>query len=415
MFVPARPAGRRHADTPRGWAAQSKISLQAFSNIFLFSNEVRKMALQKSEMIVRELLELAHVEVNGKNPWDVQVHNPNFYSRVLQESSLGLGESYMDGSWDCEAIDELIFRILKANLDSKVTGNWRMALQVLKSRVFNLQTRSRALKVGEDVYDLGNDLYCAMLDKRLNYTCGYWKHAATLDEAQEAKLDLVCQKIGLKPGMQVLEFGCGWGSFASYAAEKYGAQVVGVTISREQLTFAQEVCKGLPVELYFQDYREVQGKYDAIISIGMLEHVGYKNYRTYMQVVDRCLKDDGIALIHCIGSNQTVTMGEVWSNKYIFPNGMLPSIAQLGAALEPQFVMEDWHNFGPHYVPTLLAWHANFEKAWPDLKDKYGERFRRMWRYYLLNSAGAFRARAQQLWQIVFTRKGTPQPDCRFR
>ena len=372
------------------------------------------MAPQKSEMIIRELLELADVEVNGKNPWDIQVHNPEFYSRVLQEASLGLGESYMDGWWDCEALDELIFRILKANLDSKVKGNWKIALQVLKSRLFNQQTRSRALKVGEVVYDLGNDLYCAMLDKRLNYTCGYWKNAATLDEAQEAKLDLVCQKIGLKPGMRVLEFGCGWGSFASYAAEKYGAHVVGLTISREQLTFAQEVCKGLPVELRFQDYREVQGKYDAIISIGMLEHVGYKNYGTYMQVVDRCLKDDGIALIHCIGSNQTVTMGEAWSNKYIFPNGMLPSIAQLGAALEPKFVMEDWHNYGPDYVPTLLAWHANFEKAWPDLKDKYGERFRRMWRYYLLNSAGAFRARAQQLWQIVFTRKGTPQPDCRF-
>jgi cyclopropane-fatty-acyl-phospholipid synthase len=344
----------------------------------------------KSEKIVCELLELANVELNGKNPWDIQVHNPNFFSRVLQEASLGLGESYMDGWWDCEALDQLIFRVLKANLDAKVKGNWKIALQVLKSRLLNLQTRSRALKVGETVY------------------------ATTLDEAQEAKLDLVCKKIGLRPGMRVLEFGCGWGSFASYAAEKYGANVVGVTISREQLTFAQEVCKGLPVELRFQDYREVQGKYDAVISIGMLEHVGYKNYGTYMQVVDRCLKDDGIALIHAIGNNQSMTMGEVWGAKYIFPNGMLPSIAQLGAAMEPKFVMEDWHNFGPHYDPTLLAWHANFEKAWPNLKVKYGERFRRMWNYYLLNSAGAFRARAQQLWQIVFTRKGTPQPECRF-
>jgi len=372
------------------------------------------MVAQKSEMVVRELLELANVEVNGKNPWDIQVHNPNLYSRVLQESSLGLGESYMDGWWDCEAMDELIFRVLKANLETKVKRNWKIALQVLQSRFINRQTRSRALKVGEDVYDLGNDLYSAMLDKRLNYTCGYWKNAATLDEAQDAKLDLVCKKIGLRPGMSVLEFGCGWGSFASYAAEKYGAHVMGVTISKEQLAFAKEVCKGLPVELRFQDYREVQGKFDAVISIGMVEHVGYKNYGTYMQVVDRCLKDNGIALIHCIGSNESVTMGEAWQDKYIFPNGMLPSIAQLGAALESKFVMEDWHNYAPYYDRTLLAWHANFEKAWPDLKDKYGERFHRMWRYYLLNSAGAFRARYQQLWQIVFTRTGTPQPDCRF-
>jgi len=372
------------------------------------------MAPQSSEIMARKLLDLAEVEVNGKNPWDIQIHDPRFYSRVLQESSLGLGESYMEGWWDCDALDQLIYRILMANLDAKVKGNWKIALEVMKSRLLNRQTRSRALKVGEVVYDLGNDLYCAMLDKRLNYTCGYWETAATLDEAQEAKLDLVCRKIGLRPGMSVLEFGCGWGSFARYAAEKYGASVVGVTISKEQLAFAQDVCQGLPVELRFQDYREVHGKFDAVISIGMFEHVGYKNYRTYMQVVDRCLKENGVALIHCIGSNQTTTMGEAWSNKYIFPNGMLPSIAQLGAALEPVFVMEDWHNYGPHYDPTLLAWNANFEKAWPGLKQKYGEPFRRMWRYYLLNSAGAFRARSQQLWQIVFTRKGTPQPVCRM-
>jgi cyclopropane-fatty-acyl-phospholipid synthase len=372
------------------------------------------VAAQKPEAIIRELLELADIEVNGKNPWDVQVHNPNLYSRVLQESSVGLGESYMDGWWDCDALDQLIYRVLKANLDAKVKGDWRLAFRAIYSRLFNLQTPSRALKVGKEVYDLGNDLYCAFLDKRLNYTCGYWKNATTLDEAQDAKLDLVCQKIGLKPGMSVLEFGCGWGSFAKFAAEKYGAHVVGLTISQEQLAFAQEVCRGLPVELLFQDYREAQGKYDAVISIGMVEHVGYKNYRTYMQVVDCCLKEDGVALIHVIGNNQTMTTGDAWTLKYIFPNGMLPSIAQLGAAFEPNFIMEDWHNFGPHYDRTLLAWNDKFEQAWPALKAKYGERFRRMWRYYLLNSAGSFRARAQQLWQIVLTRKGTPQPECRF-
>jgi len=371
------------------------------------------MAVQKSEAIVRELLELADVEINGKSPWDIQVHNPAMYDRVLQESSLGLGESYMDGWWDSEALDQLIYRILNVDLDKKVRGNWKIALQVLGSRFRNMQTRPRALKVGEVVYDLGNDLYCAFLDKRLNYTCGYWKDATNLDDAQEAKLDLVCRKIGLKPGMKVLEFGCGWGSFASYAAEKYGAHVTGVTISKEQLAFAQDVCKGLPVDLRFQDYRECEGQYDAIISIGMVEHVGYKNYKTYMQVVDRCLKKDGVALIHCIGSNETTTMGEAWSNKYIFPNGMLPSISQFGKAFEPNFVMEDWHNFAPYYDKTLMAWVEKFDRAWPGLQQKYGERFRRMWRYYLLNSAGAFRARSQQLWQIVLTRKGTPQPDCR--
>ncbi len=372
------------------------------------------MAGKNPETVVRDLLALTDIEINGKDPWDIQVHNPRLYERVLRESSLGLGESYMDGWWDCEAIDQLVYRVLMANLNQKVRGDWRLAWRVIRGSLFNSQTKSRALEVGKEVYDLGNDLYWAFLDKRMNYTCGYWKTAATLDEAQEAKLDLVCRKIGLRPGMKVLEFGCGWGSFAQYAAEKYGAHVTGVTISKEQLAYAEEVCRGLPVELRFQDYREVEGKYDAIISIGMVEHVGYKNYPTYMQVVDRCLKENGVGLIHVIGNNQSTTTGEPWANKYIFPNGMLPSIAQLGAAFEPNFVMEDWHNFGPHYDKTLMAWYAKFEQAWPGLREKYGERFRRMWRFYLLNSAGAFRARGQQLWQIVFTRKGTPQPECRF-
>ena len=270
-----------------------------------------------------------------------------------------------------------------------------------------------AFEVGERHYDLGNDLYQAMLDKRMNYTCGYWKDAATLDEAQEAKLDLVCRKIGLQPGMRVLELGCGWGSFAKYAAEKYGAEVLGVTVSKEQVALGMEQCQGLPVELRLQDYREVEGTYDAVISIGVMEHVGYKNYRTYMQVVDRCLKEDGIAFVHTIGGNRSATSSDPWTNKYIFPNGMLPSIAQLGAAMEGLFVMEDWHNFGPHYDRTLMAWHANFEAAWPELKANYDERFYRMWRYYLLSCAGGFRSRNNQLWQIVMTRTGTPQPDCR--
>ncbi|MDP2993683.1 MAG: cyclopropane fatty acyl phospholipid synthase, partial [Anaerolineales bacterium] len=248
----------------------------------------------------------------------------------------------------------------------------------------------------------------------LNYTCGYWKNARTLDEAQEAKLDLVCKKIDLKEGMHILELGCGWGSFAKFAAEKYGAHVLGVTVSREQVALGMELCQGLPVELRLQDYREVDGKYDAVISIGIMEHVGYKNYQTYMDVVARCLKEDGIAFVHTIGGNESSSPSDAWTDKYIFPNGMLPSISQLGAAMERNFVMEDWHNFGPYYDKTLMAWHANFEKAWPNLNGKYSERFHRMWRYYLLSCAGGFRSRHMQLWHIVLTRRGSPQPDCRF-
>ncbi|MDZ4158985.1 MAG: cyclopropane fatty acyl phospholipid synthase [Anaerolineaceae bacterium] len=371
------------------------------------------MTTSKSEMMFRDLFEPAGIEINGKNAWDIQVHNPRFYDRIFQQVHLGAGESYMDGWWDCESMDEMINRALRANIDTRIKGDPRILLYILKAKLLNLQAPSRAFEVGEEHYDLGNDLYTAMLDKRLNYTCAYWKGAKNLDEAQEAKLELVCQKIGIKPGMRILELGCGWGSFAKYAAEKYGTHVLGVTVSKEQVALGMELCKGLPVELRLQDYRQVEGKYDAVISIGVMEHVGYKNYRTYMEVVDRCLKEDGIAFIHTIGGNISVLISDPFTTKYIFPNSMLPSITQLGAAMEGKFVMEDWHNIGPHYDPTLMAWYANFEKAWHVLSKKYSERFRRMWRFYLLSGAGGFRSRHQQLWQIVMTRIGTKQPDCR--
>lgn len=370
--------------------------------------------MSKSEMVIRELLESAGVEVNGPNAWDPQVHDPRFYDRVLGDGSLGLGESYMDGWWDCEALDALITRVLLARLEQKVQNKTRLLFHLLRAKLVNRQSKARAFQVGERHYDLGNDLYQAMLDRRLNYTCAYWRNAASLDEAQEAKLELVCRKIGIWPGMRILELGCGWGSFARYAAENHGAEVLGVTISREQVQLGMERCKGLPVELRLQDYREVQGQFDAVISIGVMEHVGYKNYPTYMQVADRCLSPGGIAFIHTIGSNRSITTGDPWTDRYIFPNGVLPSIAQLSKAMEGRFIIEDLHNIGPHYDPTLMAWHANFERAWDSLKGRYNERFRRMWKYYLLSSAGGFRSRRTQLWQFVLTRPGTPQPDCRF-
>jgi cyclopropane-fatty-acyl-phospholipid synthase len=372
------------------------------------------MAVKTSESLLKELLSQAGVEVNGKNPWDIQIYDPRFYEQVFREPHLALGEGYMGGWWDCEQIDVFITKVLRARLDQKIRGDWKVAVYILRSKLFNLQSPARAFQVGQRHYDLGNDLYCAMLDSRLNYTCGYWKNAGSLDEAQEAKLDLVCKKIGAHPGMQILELGCGWGAFAKFAAENYGVEVLGVTVSKEQVALGMERCKGLPVELRLQDYRTVTGRYDAVISIGIMEHVGYKNYRTYMQVANRCLKPDGIAFIHTIGSNVDGTTADPYTNRYIFPNGMLPSIAQLSKAAEDIFVIEDLHNIGPHYDPTLMAWCANFDRAWPELKAHYDERFRRMWRYWLLSSAGGFRSRYQQLWQFVLTPLGAPQPDCRF-
>lgn len=357
---------------------------------------------------IEKILSLADIKINGNRARDIQVHDDRFYRRVFAQGSLGLGESYMDGWWDAEALDQFFFKILAAGLDRKVRDHRGLALAVLKARLLNLQRPSQAFKIGEHHYDLGNELFTAMLDQRLVYSCGYWQHAANLDEAQEAKLDLICRKLGLTRGMRVLDIGCGWGSFAKYAAQKYGVGVVGITVSREQAELARHLCKGLNVEIHLQDYRNVAGEFDGAVSVGMFEHVGYKNYRKFMQFVHRILKGNGLFLLHTIGGNQSVRTTDPWIAKYIFPNSMLPSIKQIGAAIEGLFVMEDWHNFGAHYDRTLLAWFENFRRNWDKLKSHFDERFFRIWKYYLLSCAGSFRARRNQLWQIVLSKKGMP-------
>jgi len=359
------------------------------------------------ENTTKDIFSLAGIEVNGPNPWDIQIYNKDFYKRALSEAELGIGESYMDGWWECEKIDELIFRVIRARLDEKVKRKISIIFNILLAKVFNLQSKKRAFIIGEKHYDLGNDLFRNMLDKRMNYSSAYWKNADNLDAAQENKLELICKKLNLEPGMKVLDIGCGWGAFGKYAAEKYNVETIGITVSKEQASLGKEMCKGLPIEIRLQDYREVSDKFDHIVSVGMIEHVGYKNYRTYFQVANRCLKDDGLFLLHTIGDVKSLKTADAWTVKYIFPNGVQPSVSQLGKAIEGLFVMEDWHNFGADYDKTLMAWYKNFNASWDKIKENYSERFYRMWKYFLLSSAGAFRARSKsQLWQIVLSKKG---------
>jgi len=353
-------------------------------------------------------LEASDIQINGDRPWDIQVHDDRLYDRMMRQGSLGLGEAYMDGWWEAEALDQFFTRILQAKLDKKFVRNPTVIFEYLKSLLTNRQNKVKAREIGKHHYDIGNDLYRAMLDRRMVYTCGYWQQAGTLDEAQEAKLDLVCKKIDLHAGQRVLDIGCGWGSFAKYAAEEYGVEVVGITVSKEQVQLGRERCKGLPVEIRLQDYRDINELFDHIVSLGMVEHVGCKNYRTYMQAAHRCLNDDGIFLLHTIGGNRSVQTTDPWIEKYIFPNSQLPSIRQLALAAEGLFVMEDWQNFGAYYDKTLMAWYQNFDNHWDELKLNYSEEFYRMWKYYLLSCAGSFRARKNQLWQIVFSKQGLP-------
>ena len=367
-----------------------------------------------AEMLVRELFGLAGISVGGPGPGDIRVHDPRFYDRLLRDASIGMGESYMDGWWDTDALDVLLEKILRAGLQEKVRGSLRLRLLTAKAIALNLQSKARSSRSVEAHYDIGNDLYTQMLDPRMVYTCAYWKNASTLAEAQEAKLDLVCRKLGLESGMRVLDMGCGWGGFAAYAAENYGCAVVGVTLSRDQHALGREMWKHLDVDLRLADYRDVSGTFDRVTSIGMMEHVGPKNHRLAMEVVHRSLADDGIAVIHTIAGKRSRRHGTPFVEKYIFPNAVAPSLAQLGSATEGLFVLEDLQNIGPDYERTLLAWWENFDRAYPDLRHKYDERFYRMWKFYLLAAAGASRVRDEQVFQLVLTKSGRRQPDCRM-
>lgn len=353
----------------------------------------------------------ADVDINGKRPWDIKVHNDAFFGAILRGGTVAFGESYMAGWWDSEELDELIAHLVRSNVNDNVKLSPHVILLFLESTIGNAGARSKAFEVGQRHYDIGDNLFVRMLDKRMMYTCGYWRDAngrdaKNLDDAQEAKLDLVCRKLGLQKGQKILDIGCGWGSFAKFAAEKYGVHVTGITVSKEQVERGRALCKGMPVELLLKDYRDIDGVFDRIVSLGMFEHVGYKNYRTYMQVVHDHLKDDGLFLLHTIGNNISQRHTDPWIDKYIFPNGMLPSIAQVGRSIEDLFVMEDWHNFGPDYDKTLVAWFENFDRSWSEIAQSYGDVFYRMWKFYLLSCAGSFRARNLQLWQIVLSKRG---------
>ncbi len=354
---------------------------------------------------ITEIFSAAGISINGTDPFDILVNDERFYDRVTANGSLGLGESYMERWWDCESLDQFFCRLMCSHAEEKVRENWKL---LLRAMLLNVNCKSRAFQIGERHYDIGNELYQKMLDKRMTYSCGYWKDANNLDEAQEAKLDLICRKLNLQPGDRILDIGCGWGSFVKYAAEKYGVKAVGITVSEKQAALGKEMCAGLPVEIRLQDYRELDEKFDHIVSVGMFEHVGYKNHRTYMEIAAKCLSDDGLFLLHTIGDNCSNVAGEPWFDKYIFPNSLIPSLKQISAATEKIFVIEDFHNFGVYYDPTLTSWFNNFNSNWDVLKNQYSDRFYRMWKYYLLSCAGSFRARCLQVWQIVLSKKGVP-------
>jgi len=341
------------------------------------------------------------VDIDGPNAWDIQVQNEDFFARVVAEGALGLGESYMDGWWEVRDLDGCLYRLLAGRLDERMKS-WRDVLAWLGAAVINRQRGARVFEVAQRHYDLGNDLYEAMLDRRMIYSCAFWdESAATLDEAQEAKLKLTLDKLDLRPSQRLLDVGCGWGGALRFATERYGVTGVGVTIAKEQAAYARRICAHLPVAIRLQDYREMREKFDHVFSIGMFEHVGVRNYRKYMRAVRRCLHPDGRFLLHTIGGFKSTNHTNPWIQKYIFPNSMIPSRAQIERAIEGIFTVHGWQSIGAHYERTLLAWRANFERSWSRIAAHYDERFRRMWTFYLSGCAAAFRARQLDVWQVL--------------
>ena len=370
------------------------------------SNRLLNKTDPKGYRHFEQLLAPCDITLNGLNSWDVKVKDERLFRRVLRDGTLGLGEAYMDGWWDCERLDELVSRGLRSGLHHSIRNNWRFVLFFFFCRLFNLQSARRAFIVGEKHYDIGNDVFEAMLDTHMNYSCGYWATAQNLDEAQEDKMEMICRKLLLEPGMKVLDVGCGWGGLSRWMAERYDVEVTGITVSKEQAELARSRCGDLPVAIELTDYRSLSGRYDRIVSVGMFEHVGQKNYRTYFNVLRSLLSDGGIFLLHTIGTGTGDYSSDRWIEKYIFPNGVLPPPRGIVDNCDGLFTIEDWHNIGADYDPTLMAWYRNFNDAWSDLKDRYSDRFKRMFDYYLLTCAGSFRARDNQLWQVVLSADG---------
>jgi len=362
--------------------------------------------MRSSHSALTEFFASADIRLDGLRPWDIQVHDDRFYSRVLGGGTLAFGEAYMDGWWDCDALDEMCVRAACARLDERAGWNWRTASSWLVASIFNVQSRRRARIAAGEHYDLGNDFFEAMLDPAMQYSCACFDGTDDLAQAQQNKLELICLKLHLEKGMRLLDIGCGWGGLARHAARHYGCSVVGITLSAEQQKYAAEFCRGLPVEIRLQDYRDVAEPFDRVVSVGMMEHVGHKNYRRYLEAAFRCLPPGGLFLCHTITGCRSRVDSDPWLTRYIFPNSMLPSPAQVARAAEGLFVIEDMHNFGHHYDPTLMAWERRFSRSWPRFRERYGERFRRMWSYYLLSSAGVFRSRTIGLMQFVLAKDG---------
>jgi cyclopropane-fatty-acyl-phospholipid synthase len=329
--------------------------------------------------------------------------------RLLASPSVGFGECYTEGLLEVHGdflafANEVTRKLKRRQDDSYRWPRLKSSLHALRQN-----TPLRATRNARHHYDLDNDFYRLWLDERMVYTCAYYQNEDDdLAAAQVAKLDHVCRKLDLQPGMTVVEAGCGWGALALHMAEQYGSRVLAYNVSRAQIEWAraQAAERGLSdrVRFVLDDYRNIEERCDRFVSVGMLEHVGRANYPVLGDVVRRVLTPEGLALVHSIGRSHP-RVADAWIRKYIFPGGHVPSLGEMSQIFEPhRFTVLDVENLRLHYARTCADWLANFEAVSARVTERFDETFTRMWRLYLAGSSAGFQSGTLQLYQVLFAR-----------
>mmetsp|Transcript_37565 Transcript_37565/g.87936 ORF Transcript_37565/g.87936 Transcript_37565/m.87936 type:complete len:496 (+) Transcript_37565:76-1563(+) len=377
-----------------------------------------------AEAVVRTIVDKGGIPVSVFD--HVKITDDSAWWDIIIRGNLGIAEAWMHGKAEVEPLPMFIKLLNGTSIGTRRTQgsdflstfvNVIAAPLGMAAQTINQQTRKLSKRVAEVHYDAGNDLYEKMLGPSMSYTCAYWKDANNLDEAQTAKFNLIFRKLQLPPSehMKVADLGMGWGTLASYVhRESQGsAEVIGVSLSKEQVSWAQANLQKPGLRFIWQDYREIcedpaqMGTFDRVYSVGMLEHVGYKNHAGFFKCIKALLKPDGLAVVHSIGEPDFVPVSDAFLDKYIFPGAVIPTLSSLTANFEKDFILEDFHNFGHDYAKTLAAWSVNAEEFFRENPTAYSEEFKRMWRYYLQMCEALFELRINQLWQFVLSPRPT--------
>jgi cyclopropane-fatty-acyl-phospholipid synthase len=364
--------------------------------------------------LTARLLERCGLAINGPAARDPQIHDERVYARLLKNGSVGAGEAFMDGWWDARDLSGCLEAVLRADLDAQFRGAlFREKFRELRFQWLNRQTRELSRRVARDHYDLPFEFWRRMLGKTMQYSCAYWERGARdLDEAQVAKMELICRKLQLEEGLSVLETACGWGSLAHHMAAHHGVRVKAFTLSEQQYRYAVAHYSHPRVEFFCADYRDFaarhQGeKFDRIASIGLVEHVGRRNLDVFFRMIQRFMKPEGWALVHGMGK-QTPEATDPWITRYIFPGGEIPRLSHLVDSISRCALnVEDLHNLGLSYIPTLRAWLQSLSE--PAGEGAPQGRALRMWVYFLSLSIAAFEARKLQLYHFILSHHGAPR------